>query len=325
MYRHVSFFYNGEWILGGEFVESNKIIFISIIYFVWHQSCLWVFGMTFFHSSNNSFWRMPMKTSVIKSLLASTALAWGSSAYAVNVGGITWDPNSFFDFSMQEAIFENNVDSVGQTLTFYGEVSHINGLNNGSFLDGALELTFYGTAVVKEFGDFDGNGTVDVIFDNLTVTFYADQDAADFDPSNPATATDGIVWLVLQGHSTDRAYNGSTHTGELFAELNGGLDFADPGDAGSGFAAFDVIGGEAAPYFDTDTITNLAGQTLSNGPADFSFTTSFQPVINDPTGETLFGTGELTGRSRVVPEPATLSLLGLGLLGMRSRVSRKTK
>jgi hypothetical protein len=281
--------------------------------------------MTFFHSSNNSFWRMPMKTSVIKSLLASTALAWGSSASAVTVGGISWDPNSFFDFSMQGAIFENNVDSVGQTLTFYGEVSHINGLNNGSFLDGALELTFYGTAVVKEFGDFDGNGTVDVIFDNLTVTFYADQDTADFHPSNPGSATDGLVWLVLQGHATDRDYGGVIETAELFAELDGGLDFEDPGDAGSGFAAFDVVGGLAAAYFDTNSIPNLAGQPLTGGPADFSFTTSFQPVINDPTGETLFGSAELTGKSQVVPEPATLSLLGLGLLGMGSRMSRKAK
>lgn len=251
-----------------------------------------------------------MSKRIIQAMLGLAALASASSASAITVGGITWDETSFLDFSMQETIFENDVDAVGDVLVIYGSVALING--SGLFLTGASELTFYGTFTVSDAGDFDGDGDIDVLFNDGTVTLYADQDAADFNAANSATAQDGLVWLVLEGHDTDRDYGvGGTKNAELFSELQGSL--ANTGDTGEGTGAFDITGGLAAPFLNTNTITQVSGQALTGGNADFTFSSSFQPSAQN--SEILIGTGELVGRSQV-PEPATLGLLGLGLLGI---------
>lgn len=259
---------------------------------------------------------------LLKSVLLTGSLLWGASASAATVDGITWNGDSFLDFDMQQSIFENDVDAVGDVLTVYGLVSLING---SDYHAGAQELTFFGTFVVSDTGDFDGDGKIDVLFNNGVVNFFADQGNAEpgnvgaFDASNSATATDGLLWLTIQGHDTDKLLGAALKNAELFAELNSGFVFGNTGDTGAGSGAFDVTGGSAAAYLDTNRITAIDSQLLSNGPADLSFSTSFQPSTQN--SEVLIATAHLVGRT--VPEPATLSILGIGMLALRAFSGRR--
>ncbi len=61
------------------------------------------------------------------SLIAVSALAFGSSAQAINVGGVVWDPNDpIFDFSATTNLFETIGLAVGDTFSGYGQVTSVN-------------------------------------------------------------------------------------------------------------------------------------------------------------------------------------------------------
>jgi len=269
-----------------------------------------------------------MKTYIKKSVLALAALSFASSASAVNVtvGGVTWDPDNFLDLTMQNTVYENDVNAIGDILNYYGSVSAINGSN--TFVAAGAELTFGGSATVTNVGDFDGDGDVEIVFGSATMDFYYDA-TADFVAGNgPATwaptATNGSLWLQLDGHTTTRDLDGTVNglgtllSGDFFASLAAGLGFGDLGDAGAGNGSFDVIGGAAQAYINTNSVFSAGGQALNNPPADLSFTSEFQPILTDgePSGY-LAGNITLRGQSSVpVPEPSSMALLGLGLLGL---------
>ena len=250
-----------------------------------------------------------MKRNILRLALFG-ALTLPNISSALTVGGVTWDPNSIFDFGMTATVWETEVNNIGDIVTFYGSVADINGVTN--FVTPGNELTYFGKFQLLAAGDYDTDGNQNLIFGNATAEFFYDT-TNDFNAANSSTAQNGTSWLTLTGHDFD--FWGPvplTPPGSIFSELTEGFDVTHVGDTGSGFGAWDVLGGPASTYLDTNSIAFINGFPL-NPPAnaDFTFSISFQPQVGTVL---LRGSGEMLGQSKV-PEPASLLLLSIGLIG----------
>ncbi len=238
---------------------------------------------------------------VAASLLTAGTLSLASgAASALTVSGVTWDPNSPFDFIAQTSLIETVATTAGQTITGYGIINFFNLESQDTFCP-TCELTFKFSNYVLANSI---TGTVGESFDFTGGQLEVYVGPRNFSQTNAATATDGTLFLSLVG--VDVTGDGFTLSGTLTTATTQGAQIA-----GQGSGSLNVTGGVASAYFDTN------GQP---GGADIVYTSSFQPlataIVSGGVTYTHGGTTEITGNTVAVPEPGVLALLGIGLVGI---------
>lgn len=263
----------------------------------------------------------------MKKTLLAAALTLGVSGVAqaalINVGGVVWDPDDILDFTATDTIFETVAAPViGSTVTGFGEIQSFNGENDQNVFCPGCELTYTFSFDLVGFNDNNANLFLDsgdeLAFGNMSVSVFVDHGGIPFSlAGGPASASDGVLFLSLAGHEVVSS-NGLT--GELFTTITGGI-LGTGSEGGNGIGLLDVTGGLAASNFDTNSFL-APGSTGANLFADINFSSSFQPI---PSGGVppyiLFGSNDFSGNT--IPEPGTIALMGLSLLGLGGAMRRK--
>ena len=271
-----------------------------------------------------------MKSKLLALALGS-AVAVGS-AHATTVGGIYFEDTANQTYFENTTLFESVVNNAGDTLTGYGMVTSVNG-NDAAVYGGGLYRLYF------TFSYNVGSITSNLVqFDSGTVNVYRVNSFLNLSTNDPTTAQNfiqaGTLWATFSGHDNvatvstgGLALNAST---VLYGEgtvLGQALKFTGSGllDVTSGLA--DVVN-----FLDTNKIPDAVGSmadaelfTDASSTGNISGTQCAADLQTGllPTGEfCVSGSANVKGTYKI-PEPGSLALVGLGLLGLVGAGRRK--
>lgn len=265
-----------------------------------------------------------MNKKLIASAICGLGLLASGSASAIIVGGVDFGVLGLTSHLETTTVAETYVDTVGQQLVGYGQVNTVNG---NLMYAGANRLYFTFTYDVLTFSPTAAT------FNNGLIKMYLDPN---FNLLNQGSLgvggnldliDNGTLWAVFNGHNMNNlgASLASTGilTGATLSFTGAGLADVVAGGLASVQAFLDGNGipdGNAVPGLADIAITTSGNNAVLN-PFDATSTCS-DPTANNVGVWCLAGSADMRGLTHV-PEPETLALFGIGLLGLGASLSKR--
>ncbi len=224
-------------------------------------------------------------------LLSSAALA-GS----INVAGISFDPMAGWgQVTTLNSLTQNDYTQTGELIA-YGRISTDGHAQNAFLSCTGCEITYVFSA---QFLAVSSSGAL--LFNNVTAKVYVDFSLNSVGSDQIENYEDGLLWLSLVGVDT---YEFDDNYAAAFEATEGRFS-----SNGEGFLAVNEEdgGGAAGVYFDSDA-----------DPFGYGADIYFNTTIDTATGT---GGGNLYGQA--IPEPASIALIGLGLIGFAGMARRR--